>query len=482
MRSSLVHVNSRVLLSFGVLFACWAGVWPVIAAEPTMSSGSTSAKRPNVIFILADDWGWGDLGCYGHKILKTPNLDRLAKGGTLFTNFYVGGSVCSPSRAAFMTGQYPARNRVHGHFATPELNAKRGMPNFLDPAVPTVTKLLHDAGYVTGHFGKWHLGRFEEAPSQSAYGIDDYRCVGADKAHDFNMKEPQFRAKLTGHIVDESIRFIEANRDKPFFMQTWLLDVHAVLDPTEEQMKLYARFGPKGANHKGALQVYYGAATAADKELGRLLAKLDELGLKNNTIVVFSSDNGPEDIHLGEASHSGVGSTGPFRGRKRSLYEGGIRLPFIVRWPVVTPGGKVDNTSIIGGVDFLPTICSLAGVPLKLDMKLDGLDMSDAFRGKPMQRSKPLQWEWRFNVLGDPINKCPILAIRDGNWKLLMNPDRSRVELYDIPKDPSEVDNLAQQNPQVVERLAKVVLDWQKTLPPGPFDSGAGSNEYPWPQ
>jgi N-acetylgalactosamine-6-sulfatase len=382
-----------------------------------------------------------------------------------------------------MTGQYPARNRVHGHFATPELNIKRAMPNFLDPAVPTVTKLLHDAGYVTGHFGKWHLGHNEGSPLPPAYGIDDYRCVGAIDKAAWDMHEPQFRARLTGHIVDESIRFIETNRDKPFFMQAWLLDVHAVLDPTEEQMKPYAAMGPRGAkSHKGALQVYYGAATAADKELGRLLAKLDELGLKENTIVVFSSDNGPEDIHLGEASHSGVGSTGPFRGRKRSLYEGGIRLPFIVRWPASTPAGKVDNTSVIGGVDFLPTICSLAGVPLKPDMKLDGQDMSEAFRGKPTRRFSPLLWEWRFSIFGDTTNRSPILAIRDGNWKLLMNPDRSRVELYDIPKDPTEVDNLAQANPQVVERLSEIALDWQKTLPPGPFDNDAGSNAYPWPR
>ena len=465
---------------FGALSCLISPAWAEMNTTSASAAGGASSSRPNIIFILADDWGWGDLGCYGHRQLKTPNLDRLARQGTLFTQFYVCSGVCSPSRTAFMTGQYPARHRMHGHLATHEQNAARGMPDYLDPKVPTITRILHDAGYATAHYGKWHLGHGEGAPVPAEYGIDDYRCV-ASNGQTWETKGPGFRARSAGLIIDETIRFIEAHRDKPFFVQSWLLDTHAVLDPSEEQLVPYARYTPRGTNYKGTLQVYYGAATAADKEIGRLLQKLDDLGMSRNTIVIFSSDNGPEDIHLGEASHSGVGSAGPFRGRKRSLYEGGVRTPFIVRWPAGTPAGKVDKTSVLAGVDFLPTLCSITGAPLPSGLNLDGEDMSGPLRGTSRERSSSLFWDWRFGILGDVINKSPRLAIRDGQWKLLMNPDRSRVELYDILRDPMQVDNLAAQHSEVVERLSTLLLDWNKTLPPGPLDTDAGSNAYPWP-
>jgi N-acetylgalactosamine-6-sulfatase len=219
-----------------------------------------------------------------------------------------------------------------------------------------------------------------------------------------------------------------------------------------------------------------------DTEVGRLMRKLDELNLADNTIVVFSSDNGPEDIHIRNASHCGVGSAGPFRGRKRSLYEGGVRVPFIVRWPAGMPGGRIDDTSVIGGVDFLPTICSLAGVDVPADVKPDGQDMSAALRGRPMERTRPLMWDWRYRIYGHVMHHSPRLAIRSGQWKLLMNPDRSRVELYDIPGDPREMNNLAKEHPDVVERLAGELLAWQKSLPESPIQADAGSNDYPWPK
>jgi len=435
---------------------------------------SEAAARPNFVFVFADDWGWGDLGCYGHAVLRTPNLDRLARQGTLFTQFYVASGVCSPSRTAIMTGHFPARHRIHGHLATHEQNAGRGMPDWLDAAVPTVTGLLQKAGYTTGHFGKWHLGSGTGAPSPGEYGIDEHKAVNSTDDYP-NLWGAEFRPRSTEIIIDETIRFIEENREKPFYVQAWLLDTHAYLQPTEEQQKAYPR-------HNGALKIYYSAATDADKHIGRLVQKLDELGLAENTVLVFSSDNGPEDIVIGNASHSGVGSAGPFRGRKRSLYEGGVRMPFIVRWPAGTPAGVVDETSVIGGVDWLPTICSLAGAKLPEGLNLDGQDMSAAFCGRPTERTRPLMWEWRFRVAGHTLNQSPMLSIRDGRWKLLMNPDRSRVELYDIPADPSELNNQADRQAEIVERLAAKVLAWQKTLPPGPIDASAGKNDYRWPK
>jgi len=442
----------------------------------------TKGRKPNFVFIFADDLGWGDLGCYGNRQIKTPNLDELAKKGTLFTQFYVNGSVCSPSRAAIMTSHFPARHGIHGHFSTERQNKARAMPNWLDTRVHTVTKLLKDAGYTTGHFGKWHLGSGTGAPTPGDYGIDEHSTRTSSGPQIEGTNDPYFRAKSTTIIVDKTIQFIESNRDKPFYVNVWTLVPHATLHPTDEQMKPYRQYAPRGVPYKGAKQIYYASVTDLDRQIGRLVKKIDELGLADNTVIAFSSDNGPEDFDIRNAVHSGIGDTGPFRGRKRSIYEGGIRMPFIVRWSGHVPAGKVDNTSIVAGVDWLPTVCSLAGAKLPGDLKPDGEDMSAALLGKSKQRTRPLMWEWRFRVFGDMAHKCPMLAIHEGKWKLLMNPDHSRTELYDIPKDPTELDNVADQHPDIVRKLSERLLKWQKTLPAGPIDKEAGSNAYPWPK
>jgi N-acetylgalactosamine-6-sulfatase len=367
------------------------------------------------------------------------------------------------------------------------MNERRGMANWLDPKAVNVARLLRDSGYATAHVGKWHLGSGEGAPSPKEYGFDFVRATTSnDDTWTERNEDPFFRAKSTGLFVDEAVKVIESNKDRPFYLQLWTLVPHATLNPTEEQLKPYANAGPggKGFPHRSAKQIFYASVTDLDVQIGRLLAKLDELKLTGNTLVVFSSDNGPEEIAIRNAGHSGVGSPGPFRGRKRSLYEGGIRVPFIVRFPGVVTPWHVDSTSVISGTDFLPTVCSFAGVKLPKDYRGDGEDRSGAIRAndKPSPRTKPLHWEWRFNIAGHVLNKSPILAIRDGKWKLLFNPDRSRVELYDIPADPSELNNLAEKHPDIVERLAKRSLDWQLTLQKGPFDPAAGKNDYPWPK
>jgi arylsulfatase A-like enzyme len=207
---------------------------------------------------------------------------------------------------------------------------------------------------------------------------------------------------------------------------------------------------------------------------------LEKDGLDQETLVVFSSDNGPEDIHIGNASHSAFGNPGPFRGRKRSLYEGGVRVPGLFRWPGRIRAGRVDTTSVVSGVDLFPTACRLAGAPAPEGV--DGEDVSDILTGAPRARRTPLHWEWRFQVAGYPVNRSPILAMREGDWKLLMNPDRSRVELYQIAADPMEQTNLAAARPEIVARMEARSLAWQKTLPPGPMDPGAGQNGWNWPK
>ena len=451
-------------------------------ARGLAAESASKVKKPNFVFIFADDLGWGDLGCYGNRQIQTPNLDKLAQQGTLFTQFYVNGSVCSPSRTSIMTSHFPARHRVHGHFAAHEQNKARGMPNWLDPKVCTLTGLLQQAGYVTGHFGKWHLGSGEGAPSPDKYGINEHCTIVSNGPQLEGRDDPYFWAKSTTQIVDKTIEFIEKNKSQPFYVNVWTLLTHATLHPTDEQMKPYQKFAPRGVPDRGAKQIYYASVSDLDQQVGRLIQKIDEMGLADNTVIAFSSDNGPEDFDIRNAVHSGIGSTGPFRGRKRSLYEGGIRVPFIVRWPGRTPAGRVDDTTVLAGVDWLLTVCCLADVKPPSDLQSDGEDMSQVILGKPKRRTKPLMWEWRFRIFGDMVHRSPMLAIRDGNWKLLMNPDGKRIELYDIPADPTELDNVAVQHPDVVRRLSAKLLHWQGTLPVSPVDASAGSNAYPWPK
>lgn len=450
------------------------------AAAPAVLRGQSRAPRPNIIFILADDMGWGDLSCYGNPRMKTPNLDKLAAQGTLFTQFYVNGSVCSPTRSAFMTSMFPARNRMHGHIATPELNEKRAMPNFLDPARATVARTLQQTGYSTAHFGKWHLGHGPGAPMPDAYGFDHHRSVTSNESR-WQEGKAGFRADSSRWIVDNALEFIRGrDKAKPFYTQLWTLLPHAPLAPTLEQLQPFEKQQPgPHVPWPGAQQIYNASLRDLDTQLGRLFDALEREGLARNTLVLFSSDNGPEDIHIQNASHAAFGSPGPFRGRKRSLYEGGVRVPGIVRWPGHVPSGRVEKNAVVSGVDFFPTMAKLAGAPAPSGV--DGEEVSDILSGVSRPRKKPLYWEWRFNVAGYSVNRSPILSARDGDWKLLMNPDRSRVELYKIPEDAMEMNNLAGQQGEIVKRIEKPLLAWHKSLPPGPMDPQAGKNDWNWP-
>ncbi len=449
---------------------------------PGVSSADGAAnRRPNIVFILADDLGWGDLGCYGHPHIRTPHLDRLARQGTLFTQFYVNSGVCSPSRTAFMTGQFPSRHRIHGHLANHSRNRARGMPDWLDSDAPLVSRQLQAAGYRTAHFGKWHLGSGKHAPDPAAYGFDAHRTVQSSGPGFEQENDEYFRARSTDLIVDEAIQFIDAHREEPFFVNIWTLVPHATLHPTDEQMEPYRKFRPQKVPHRGAAQIYYATVTALDAALGRLFQKLDEAKLADRTLILFSSDNGPEDIHIRNASHSGIGSPGPFRGRKRSLYEGGVRVPLIVRWPGQVPAGRVDRRSVLTAVDWFPTLCRLAGAPLPPGYAPDGEDIGRVLRSERAGRRRDIYWQWRFGIAGHPLHHSPVLAVRSGDWKLLLNPDKSRVELYRIPDDPGELRNVAAGHPAVTDRLAAAALAWHGSLPDGPLAASAGQIHGRWP-
>ena len=457
---------------------------------------AADAKKPNVIFILTDDQGWNDAHFAGHPYVKTPNLDKFASQSTWIRQFYVAATVCSPSRCAFMTGHSPARHLVHGHFATHEQNDLRSMPDWLDPQVTTLPRLMKGAGYATAHFGKWHLGNGDKAPPPEAYGIDVSRTTVSNGTPFAEQGDEYFWAKSTGLIVDETIKFIREHKDQPFYVNAWTLLPHATLKPTPEQLAVYSSlapkaddpaFGPwmqkylaKAPDLAKQMQVFCASLTNLDAELGRLFAALEEMKLADNTIIFFSSDNGAEDYRIKNASNGGVGNTGPLRARKRSMYEGGIRTFGLVRWPGKVPAGRRDETSVMGGVDLLPTICKLTGVEVPASVKPDGEDVSDIWLGESRPRTKALNWEWLFNVQGsDDGYMPPMLAVRDGDWKLFVSHKGADAQLYNIPKDAGEEHDVANDHPEVVKTLTAKALDWVKTLPPSEARDHAAATGKP---
>lgn len=436
----------------------------------TAATASTADAPPNILFIYADDWGWGDSACHGHPHIQTPNLDRLAREGTDFHQFTVCNPVCSPSRTAIVTGHFPARHGVHEHFASHQQNVARGMTDWLDPKVTLLPRLLKEAGYTTGHFGKWHLsgGGIDDAPLPAAYGFDDaavWTGPGKNVFEGTSVAEQAGTAHdrggasyLSEAATEHTVRFIRAAKGKPFFVNLWLHETHHLVSATESDKQAY----PDTAEPQ---RTYYAAVTRADRLIGTVLDTLKELGIEQNTLVIFSSDNGPEDMHPNprDKFYFSVGSTDGLRGRKRSLYLGGVNTPFIVRWPGQVPAGRVDKTTVLSGVDMLPTLLAAANVPLPKDYEPDGINALDAFRGENFARSQALYWEWRGTHAKEA--NWPELGMRDGNWGLLMTQDRKRVELYDLVGDRSQTRDLAGDQPEQVASMIKAIATWKATLP-----------------
>lgn len=408
--------------------------------------------KPNIVFILADDWGWGDLGVHGNTLVNTPNIDRLAREGSEFYQFNVGSPVCSPSRVAFTTGQFPARFAVHLAIGPTAKNIEYGQVDWLDPQTTTLPRLLKTAGYATGHFGKWHLcAPVADAPMPAAYGVDEHAVwSGPTKATGTDHRK----------VFDDAISFIRRHKDEPFYLNLWIKETHLAHQPSDQSLKEHA--------HLDEPQRIYSAVVAdGDKGVGKVLAALKALDLEKNTIVIFSSDNGPENTSAAKEMGEGyggfysVGSTGGGRARKRSLYEGGIRLPFIVRWPGHVPAGKVNKTTSLASVDLLPTVCAVAGVSLPASYRPDGENMLAALLGGDQQRTSPLFWDWRGR---DTPKDWPRWAVRSGDWKLITD-DGQRAELYQTPDDWAEAKNLAAENPEMVAQLSAKLIAWKATLP-----------------
>lgn len=449
----------RKCLGFGCF--CLAALSQTVA--------STAASRPNIIFLLTDDMGYGDVGCYGGDFVPTPNIDRLAAEGTRFRQFYVASPVCSASRTAFLTGMYPARWHITSYLQTRAGNRKCEQADFLDPAAPSIARVLKQAGYATGHFGKWHMGGGRDvtnAPPFREYGFDAHASTYESPEPDPNLtatnwiwsaKDKVKRWDRSAYFVDRTLDFLRSHKDQPCYVQLWPDDVHTPWVPAGSDLERRRREQDESApNFKAVLREY-------DKQVGRLLAGLKELGLEQNTLLIFSSDNGPLPTFGGKRA-------GGLRGSKISLYEGGDREPLIVRWPGHVPAGRVDDNTVISAVDFFPTLCQLTGIALPKDVSFDGEDFSEAFLGKSIERRHALFWEYgrndfSFDYPKNPRDHSPNVATRDGKWKLLINADGSGAELYDLEADRNETRNVANSNPEIAARLSKAALGWRRSMP-----------------
>lgn len=449
-------------------------VRPLLIAVLLVTSTACSARdaQPNIVFIFADDWGWGDLGVHGSDIARTPNLDSLAAQGTDFYQFTVNSPVCSPSRAALMTGHFPERYRVDQHFAWIEHHEKANMPDWLNPDAPMLPRILREAGYATGHFGKWHLTNdwIDDAPLPDHYGYDEY---GA-----FNIPGKDMPAADT---ADRTIEFINRHQDQPFFVNVWIHETHTPHYPEPALMREFDGLSD-------AEIVYAAIVAAGDRDVGKILAVLDELELTANTIVVFSSDNGPEspndtkfmdDLSTGPGfgRYYSVGSAAGMKGKKRSLFAGGVRVPFIVRWPGVVAEGKVDKTSIITAVDMLPTLASIAGAELPDGYEGDGEDVLAALKGEAFERAKPIYWVWPLGEqdTDEESHYWPHLAYQKSDWKLLVNDQIGKVELYRVVEDWYESEDVSDTHPEVVDDLQQELEALRSTFPDKPDPAALSS-------
>jgi arylsulfatase A-like enzyme len=411
-------------------------------------SPEPDGSRPNIILAMTDDQGWGDVGFNAHPVLKTPHLDAMAESGLRFDRFYAGAPVCSPTRGSCLTGRHPWRYGIlFANFGPPDEPSKYPLPM---PEV-TLAEAVSNLGYECGHFGKWHLGDFEgpmqSAPDQS--GFDDWlstvrKVATVDPEGYWDNGEP-VEGPLEGDdsriIMDRALRFIEGAvaREHPFLAVIWFHTPHLPVLATDEFRALYA-------DHPEQCRHYWGALSAMDAQMGRLRAALREMDVAEDTIVWFCSDNGPEGD---EQTDERPGSAGPFRGRKRSLWEGGIRVPAILEWPERIPGPRATDLPCCTS-DFYPTLMDVLGYePPAQPRPIDGISLVDLLDGEMQGRPAPMAFE----TLEGTTRGSPSTALIGNRHKLLMDPAGEPVLLHDLLEDPAETHDLSADRPDVVEAM-----------------------------
>lgn len=439
---------------------------------------AAETAKLNIVQILIDDMGYADLGCYGGPF-PTPHIDRIAAEGIRFTQGYVASPICSPSRVGIFTGQCPSRHGIYSFLDSRQRHRELGMRDYLDVKAPSIARTFQQAGYATAHIGKWHMGGGRDvgdAPLPTEYGFDESltsfeglgdRVLPPGRLSELNEKlgrgkithAPQ--ADLTGIYVDRTVDFIKRSREgkKPFYIHLWLNDVH---DPFTPKPELMARYQQYSANKY--VQQYFATIHEMDRQIGRLMQVTGK-----DTLVVLLSDNGPTAWpRYYKEGLEPPGLTGGLRGRKWSLYEGGVRVPFMARLPGRIPAGRVDRSTVVSSLDLFPTCCRLAGVAVP-KIPLDGEDVSQAFHGRPLTRKQDLFWDYGRDSTyirpGLERDRSPNLAVRSGKWKLLTNADGSSTELYDLSQAQKEDTNMADRHPDVARRLSARLLAWRKSLP-----------------
>jgi arylsulfatase A-like enzyme len=426
---------SNVTFLFNLLF--------IVSASPALAA-EAAAKKPNIVFILVDDAGIGDFSAYGCKYGVTPNIDRLAAEGMKFTRAYSGSAVCAPSRCVLMTGQHP------GHMLRRANQSKHGLLALPDGQL-TAARVLRDAGYATGGFGKWGLGNPGTTGAAEKQGFDVFLGYYDQKhAHDFYTDHLVRNGVAVPHpqsgrqtwedyshtrIANETLNFIEQNKDRPFFCYAaWTPPHGAYVIPDN------APYSQQPWSE--AVRNYAAMVALIDRDVGRVLQKLKDLGLDDNTLVIFTSDNGANEEFI-----KPLGSTGGLRGYKRMLYEGGIRAPFIARWPGrIQPGSTTDLLTTF--VDFLPTAADLAGVPVP--PATDGISILPALLGK----KQAAQHESLYFEIYEPYFQQ---SVRLGDWKGFRLGTKAPLELYDLNADPTEQHNLAAAHPDVVRKIEGIM-------------------------
>lgn len=438
----------------------------LFAAEP---------RRPNIVFILVDDMGWADGACFGSKFYQTPQIDTLAKSGARFTSAYVACAVCSPTRAALMTGKYPARLHVTDWIpgeGTPK-DSRFKIPDWqqrLPLEETTLATMLKKLGYATAHIGKWHLGGEKFYPQHQGFATN---IAGGEIGHPASYFWPygatnnshrvpglaerggQEGDYLTDQLTDEALQFIETNKDHPFYLNFCHYAVHAPLMGRQELIDVAAdRPGADGQSNK----VYYAMLRSLDESVGRIVRKLEKLRLTENTIVIFTSDNGGA-VHLGQPPAT---ANFPLRNGKGSAYEGGLRVPLLVKAPGVTRAGSVCDTPVIT-MDFFPTLLELAGADKSASSTaVDGVSFAPLLRGDKQTPHAELFWHYPHYWNSGKVS--PYSVARIGDWKLIRFYENDREELYNLKTDLSETNSLAESNPAKRKELSARLDEWLKEV------------------
>lgn len=429
------------------------------------SFSAFSQEKPNVIVLLIDDGGYSDLSCYGGKYTQTPNIDKIAKEGILFNQYYSACPISSPSRVAMTTGIYPTRWGINTYLNTKKSNLENGQKDFLDNKAPSLARILKDNGYTTGHFGKWHMGGgrdVKNAPSITTYGFDEYSSTWESPDPDPLLTSKNWiwsdsdsikRWNRSAYFVDRTLDFLKRNIGKPCYVNLWPDDVHTPWVVNKNNK----------SSDKSEWQDH-GSFTTVLKELdvqvGRLMEGLKKLGIDDKTLIIVSSDNGPNPGFNGAR-------TAGLRGQKGSLYEGGIRMPLIVRWKNHIVPNQTNDNSILCAVDIYPSVCKITGCSVPASYQIDGEDRSSILLGEKItERDKPVFWY--FNNFRDENkfvlanNKSPEISVREGDWKLFVNGDGSNLELYNMKSDKFEKFNVAKENPVIAENLKTKAINWYK--------------------